>query len=115
MLRTENRFNEIVISGISCNTKIVKAGNLFVCLPGYNLQSGENRTDTHMFANEAIEKGAVAIVAERLIKLNKKVPLYIVENSWKALSAISDRFYNHPSQHLKVIGVTGRWMGRVFY
>lgn len=97
----------VILTGIAFNSNNVNEGDVFVCTPGYTKDSGETRTDTHEFANEAIKKGAVAIVAERNILLDRKVPIYIVKDSWKVLSKLSSRFYNKPSNKLKVIGVTG--------
>ena len=48
------------ISGITFNSKEVKPGYLFVCIKGFT-------TDGHSFARNAIDAGAVAILAEHFI------------------------------------------------
>ena len=88
----------IEINGIEVDSRKVQPGNLFLCLPGFTV-------DGHDFAPTAIEKGAVAIVCER--ELSVDVPQVIVKDSRFAMAYLADRFYGHPSQQLKVIGVTG--------
>ncbi|MFB8425658.1 UDP-N-acetylmuramoyl-L-alanyl-D-glutamate--2,6-diaminopimelate ligase [Priestia megaterium] len=101
------RFKEIQtgseeeITNIAYDSRKVKKGALFVC------QSGGNY-DSHNFINEALEKGAVALIVEREIEIpNSEITVIKVENSRKALSGISSNFYNHPSHSLNVIGITG--------
>ena len=71
---------------------------LFFCLTGGN-------TDGHMYAKQAIQKGAVAIVAER--ELDVSVPQFLVKNTRQALSYMASQYYGNPSEHLKIIGITG--------
>ena len=55
------------ISGIACDSRKVKPGNVFVCITGYE-------TDGHKYAKSAVENGAVAVVAEHdLPKLTSPV------------------------------------------
>jgi UDP-N-acetylmuramoyl-L-alanyl-D-glutamate--2,6-diaminopimelate ligase len=51
----------------------------------------------------------MAIIAEGRdsIPASLEVPLIIVENTRRALALIADVFYGHPSQRLKLIGITG--------
>ena len=54
---------ELNISGITFDSREVKAGYLFICIPGF-------KVDGHDFAEEAINKGAVAILAETVPSTN---------------------------------------------
>lgn len=64
--------------------------------------------DGHQFIDSAIESGAVAIVCEDLpLELSDNVVFIQVKDSTIALGKLASAFYNHPSQHLTLVGVTG--------
>ena len=90
--------SEVWCADIQCDSRKVKQGDLFFCLSGYEV-------DGHFFAHEAISKGAIAIVTQR--KLDVTVPQLIVKDSRFAMAIIANCFFKNPSQHLKVIGITG--------
>ncbi|MCG3056728.1 Mur ligase domain-containing protein, partial [Escherichia coli] len=71
---------------------------LFICVNGYTV-------DGHDFAQTAVEKGAVAILAER--PLDVDVPVILVKSTKRAMAVLADAFYGHPTQKLRLIGVTG--------
>ncbi len=71
---------------------------LFFCLSG-----GEQ--DAHAYAEEAIERGAVALVTQRALPLS--VPQLVVADTREALGVLSGTFYGNPTERLKVIGITG--------
>lgn len=89
---------ETVLRGIASDSRKVRTGQLFICLTG-------SRTDGHLFARDAAERGAVAFVAER--ELDIDAPQLIVKDSRHAAAVIADHLYRHPSHEVKVIGVTG--------
>ncbi len=91
-------FKNVDILGISYNSKITKEGDIFVCLVGEN-------TDGHEYVNNAIEKGAVAIMCERQLKVS--VPQLVVKSTRHQIADIADTFYESPSKELNLIGVTG--------
>ncbi|MBR5228797.1 MAG: UDP-N-acetylmuramoyl-L-alanyl-D-glutamate--2,6-diaminopimelate ligase [Firmicutes bacterium] len=96
----ENQENaELEITGVSYNSLKTQPGELFVCISGFS-------TDGHKYAKSAEEAGAAAILAERPLD-EIAVPVIIVENGRKALSAVSAAFYGRPSDSMKVYGVTG--------
>ena len=86
------------ISGLFIDSREVKAGGLFVCLTG-------GQKDGHGYAKEAIQAGAVAVLAER--ELPVSVPQIIVRDSRSSLALISAAYYGYPAKQLKIIGVTG--------
>ncbi len=87
------------ISGIAFNSREVKAGNIFVCISGF-------KTDGHTYAADAVERGAIAVMAERdLSELG--VTCIICDNTRLALSRAAATFYDHPENKFKLIGVTG--------
>lgn len=85
-------------SGIESDSRAVSNGQLFICLRGHTV-------DGHLYAPEAVEAGAAAIVVERALDLS--VPQIIVRDCRLAMAAIANHFYAYPSQTLKLIGVTG--------
>lgn len=77
----------------------VEPGTMFVCVRGYE-------TDGHKFAGQAVEKGASVLVVEEFLP-HLNVPQYKVENSRAALAALADKYFDHPSKDLNIIGITG--------
>ena len=64
--------------------------------------------DGHKFIDEAIKKGAIAVLCEDLPeKLNPKITYVSVDDSRKALAYVAANYFDHPSESLRVIGVTG--------
>ncbi|UMZ73253.1 UDP-N-acetylmuramoyl-L-alanyl-D-glutamate--2,6-diaminopimelate ligase [Natranaerofaba carboxydovora] len=87
------------ITGISYDSRDVKEGDLFVCIPGYKF-------DGHDYANDAVVKGAKALIVEEWLDV-KTVTQVKVSNSREALAILAAQFYNCPSKDLNLIGVTG--------
>ncbi|PKA53030.1 hypothetical protein AXF42_Ash002011 [Apostasia shenzhenica] len=93
----------VPISGIQDDSREVVAGDLFICRVG-------SRKDGHEYLEEAISKGAVAIVADRELKSDKVFgcrAAVIVEDTQSAIPLLAASFYRRPSEKLSVIGVTG--------
>ncbi len=90
---------DVRVSGIAFNSGEVKPGDVFVCIKGF-------KTDGHDFACDALERGAVAIIAEKEIE-GSAATTVIVENTRFALSVVAAAFYDHPYKKFRLIGVTG--------
>ncbi|MBW2176998.1 MAG: UDP-N-acetylmuramoyl-L-alanyl-D-glutamate--2,6-diaminopimelate ligase [Deltaproteobacteria bacterium] len=86
------------IGSIHYDSRGVVPGGLFVAVKGLMV-------DGHDFIEEAIDRGAAAIVAQK--PLPAKVPYYRVKNTRRALASLSDTFFGHPSHGLTIIGITG--------
>lgn len=100
-LQTVAGKTDIEITNIVFDSRQVQKGSLFVAIGG-------TQVDGHNFIATAIEKGATAILCERLPKPLKEDVTYLqVENSAKAMGFAASNFYQHPSQKLKLVGVTG--------
>lgn len=65
----------IEITSIEMDSREVKPRALFICVNGYTV-------DGHDFAQTAVEKGAVAILAER--PLDVDVPVILVKSTKRA-------------------------------
>ena len=72
------------VLGITSDSRKVEKGWLFIAVKGCAV-------DGHAFVDQAVEKGAAAVVdADR-----------------RALALCADRFYGHPSGKLELVGITG--------
>lgn len=94
---------EVSITGVQNDSRKVMPGNVFVCSAGY-------KTNGHCYVAEAIERGAVAVVASRELGINKTLAckaLLVVEDTNSVLPVLAATFYGHPSKSLRVIGITG--------
>ncbi|MBE3557149.1 MAG: UDP-N-acetylmuramoyl-L-alanyl-D-glutamate--2,6-diaminopimelate ligase [Firmicutes bacterium] len=89
---------ETAVAQLETDSRKVTSGALFACVRGY-------RVDGHDFAEQARQQGAVALLAER--DPGVELPVVLVPSVSQALPIVADRFYGHPSHHLRVIGVTG--------
>lgn len=97
-IKENYKFDDVDICGISYNSHTTQAGDIFVCLRGEHV-------DGHNFAEEAVNKGAVAIMCETKLELN--VPQIIVASTEQSIAPLANTFYNAPSRDINLIGVTG--------
>ena len=89
------------ITDLVQDSRKVAPGCLFVAVRGVNV-------DGHAFLDDVAAKGAAAIVCEQLPATPVAGVTYIVvENSHVALARLASAWYDHPSAHLKLVGVTG--------
>ncbi len=89
------------VRGLALDSRKVEAGFLFFAVSG-------TQTDGHEFIDKAIEKGAVAVVCQRLPKkLSEKITYVTVNDSAYCLGLSASAFYGNPSEQVKLCGVTG--------
>ncbi|MDI6687642.1 MAG: Mur ligase family protein, partial [Desulfobacterales bacterium] len=96
--KKEGGMDKADVVSIHYRAQDVKQGGVFVAIQG-------NVTDGHDYVDEALANGASAIIAQKPINWNSII--IEVENTRKALSAISAAFYGNPSEDLFLIGITG--------
>ena len=90
------------ISGLTMDSRRVVPGNLFFALPGL-------RTDGAAFIDEAINRGAVAVVTQKPVTLpHGKVTFIQVADARAALARVAQHYYRFPDRDLEVVGVTGQ-------
>ena len=89
------------ISGLVLDSRRVVPGNLFFALPG-------RRADGASFIDEAVNRGAVAIVTQKMPALPPaKVTFIQVADARATLARVAQRYYKFPDRDLTVVGVTG--------
>ena len=89
---------EAEVTGLVCDSRKVKKGDLYFCLPGL-------RVDGHNFAKAAADAGAAALVVER--KLPVDLPQVLVEDARGAMSYMAQCFYGYPAREMHGVGITG--------
>ncbi len=89
----------IEIERLSYDSRQVEPGDLFVAIRGRSF-NGAN------FIAEALKRGAIAVVSERIPE-EVKGDLLLVESARYALAILSANFYAHPDRKLALVGVTG--------
>jgi UDP-N-acetylmuramoyl-L-alanyl-D-glutamate--2,6-diaminopimelate ligase len=87
------------IADVCYDSRKVRPGVAFVCIRGF-------QTDGHDYMEEAWQKGASVIVAEK-VKEGEDRPYILVENTRRALALMSANYFGNPSREFKLIGVTG--------
>jgi UDP-N-acetylmuramoyl-L-alanyl-D-glutamate--2,6-diaminopimelate ligase len=88
------------VASVTSDSREVLPGSLFVALRGL-------KADGSSFAKDAIAKGAIAIVAEAPPPDGVAVPWLQVADARLALAALAAAFFDHPSQQLVLVGITG--------
>jgi UDP-N-acetylmuramoyl-L-alanyl-D-glutamate--2,6-diaminopimelate ligase len=90
----------LAVTGIAYDSRRVQPGQVFVALKGQIV-------DGTSFANQAIERGAVAVVSQEPAPADARVPWVVVRDSRLALALLAAEFEGNPSSHMQVVGITG--------
>ncbi len=91
----------IKVAGVAIDSRKVKNDFVFVAINGV-------QTNGHLHIDKAIANGAKVVVCEELPSISvNDVTFVVVENSAVTAALMACNFYNHPSQNLKLVGVTG--------
>jgi UDP-N-acetylmuramoyl-L-alanyl-D-glutamate--2,6-diaminopimelate ligase len=88
------------VKNIAYDSRKVIQGSLFVCIEGF-------KEDGHRYAQNAIENGAIAIVASQQLEVSGNIAIIYVDDTREAMSHLADKFYDHPSKKFSLVGVTG--------
>ncbi|HQO38682.1 MAG TPA: UDP-N-acetylmuramoyl-L-alanyl-D-glutamate--2,6-diaminopimelate ligase [Candidatus Omnitrophota bacterium] len=98
------------VTAISCNSREIQRDAVFVAVKGA-------QTDGHAFIQDALRRGARAIVFDNGRRVEPLVNgrtegegeavLIQVADSRRALVALAEAFYGYPSKALSVTGITG--------
>lgn len=92
---------DVEITGIQYDSRQVTPGNMFVC--GIGSSAAE-----HSPLAEAIEKGAVVVVASMEVSVRESVKaVVVVKETASILSSLSAAFYGSPAGRMSVVGICG--------
>ncbi len=89
---------DVDVRSVEHDSREVAPGALFACIRGAV-------ADGHAYAAAAVAAGAVGLLVER--RLDVDVVQVRVPSVRAALGPVADRFHDHPSRALRVLGVTG--------
>ena len=90
---------EVDINTVAYDSRKVSPGCLFICITGF-------KSDGHQYIAEAIKKGASAAIIEKDVEV-EGITVIKVMDTRKAMPIIGSNFYQHPTDTLKLIGITG--------
>ena len=92
---------ECEVEGITFDSRQAGADKLFVACRG-------TKVDGHQYILSAIEKGCTAVVCEEMpAEAEQEATFVVVRDSAAALGQMAANWYGHPSEKLKLIGITG--------
>lgn len=95
---------DVTIHGLQTDSRLVAPGDAFIALAG-------SKTGPDHYVEQAIAAGATAILLEafepRECHERHGALIVPVVGLRSQLGRIADRFFEHPSRHLRLIGVTG--------
>lgn len=92
----EKQIDNTIIELVSCNSKEVISNTLFIC-KGVHFKK--------QYVEDAMTLGASVYVSEQ--KYDVEGNYIIVRDIRKAMAYLSAMYYNHPWEHLNLIGMTG--------
>ena len=90
------------VAGLAFRSDEVAPGDMFFCIVG-------TVVDGHSFAQDAIDRGATSLVAERKVYLADATDVteVVVSDSRKAMAYASANYYDNPSRAFSLVGITG--------
>jgi len=92
---------DLHITDVQIDSRLVGQGSCFIAIKGV-------AQDGHAYIDTAIQNGAIAIVCETLPgNMHPGVNYVQTDDAAKAAGIMAHAFHGEPSQHLKLVGVTG--------
>jgi UDP-N-acetylmuramoyl-L-alanyl-D-glutamate--2,6-diaminopimelate ligase len=94
---------DLRVSGVTLRSGDARPGDLFAALPGASAHGAR-------FVDDALARGAVAVLTDRdgAAQLDGVgVPLLVHDSPRSVLGEVAATVYGHPSERLRVVGVTG--------
>jgi len=86
------------VGSLHYRSQDVRPGGVFVAMKGLS-------ADGHDFIDDALDRGAVAVVAEKPVA--RRTAVITVPDTRRALAELAAAFYGHPSGRMTVVAVTG--------
>ncbi|HUC38020.1 MAG TPA: UDP-N-acetylmuramoyl-L-alanyl-D-glutamate--2,6-diaminopimelate ligase [Acidimicrobiales bacterium] len=94
------RLNAAEVTSVEHDSRLVGRGALFCCVSGAV-------TDGHLFAGEAVARGAVGLLVERPQDLDVAQAVVPEGAVRRSMAKAAATFYGHPARSLLTVGVTG--------
>jgi UDP-N-acetylmuramoyl-L-alanyl-D-glutamate--2,6-diaminopimelate ligase len=94
------RLADQAVAGLAYDSRKVEPGFLFFAFPGA-------KVDGRVFASQAVQSGAIAVVSELPPPQNFEGCWIQVEHGRKALASAAKNFYGAPDEQIGVTGITG--------
>jgi len=88
------------VTSLVTDSRRIIPGSLFIALPG-------RRANGHAFLDEAIARGAAAIISGEPVAGLPAVAAAQVADPRRILAEVARRFFGHPEAALQLVGVTG--------
>lgn len=90
------------ITNISLDSRTIQPGGLFLALAGRGRHGLE-------FLSAAVAHGAVLVLAEGPVSrdMQSQVPVLVIDALSSQVAQLAAKFYRHPADLLRIIGVTG--------
>ncbi|MGH2726476.1 MAG: Mur ligase family protein, partial [Actinomycetota bacterium] len=88
----------VTVNAATVSSRAAVPGTMFFCIPG-------ERADGHAFAEDAVGRGASALLVERWLALD--VPQIRVPSARAASGPAAAAIYGRPSDAMTVVGITG--------
>ncbi len=85
------------VKGLTCDSRRVSEGFVFVCIEG-------TAVDGHKFAQSAHDAGALLVVTQRPMGLERELTVPSTRKVWAQLCA---NWFGNPAEKLHMIGITG--------
>src|SRR6266576_148822 len=99
-LSFHNVDEQIDITALAYDSRLVKPGGLFIAIPG-------THTDGRRYLADAAQHGAIAAVGPSIDATDLPLPYIKVDDVRIALANLACAFYGYPATQLSTIGVTG--------
>ncbi|GAG53370.1 unnamed protein product, partial [marine sediment metagenome] len=87
---------DVEVRDVVNDSRCVRPGDLFVAING-------NACDGARYIDDAVNRGAAAVVTETQNHARRDVPLIVVDDARLALSALAAQINEHPSTRMKVV------------
>ena len=101
MLSAEVVGGDTVVTGVTQDSRDVQPGDIYCCIRGQHF-------DGHMYAHDAVNSGAVAVIADRDIPgLSEGIVIVRVADVREFIGMFASALFGYPSRQLQMIGVTG--------
>jgi UDP-N-acetylmuramoyl-L-alanyl-D-glutamate--2,6-diaminopimelate ligase len=88
------------VAGLVYDSRRVAKGDVFFAVPGA-------QADGHQFVDQAIARGAIAVVVADKAKVPHGVTVVCVHDVRATMGLWAAQFYSQPGRRLKIVGVTG--------